>query len=117
VIEKLKYIHTGNRYSQYTYWCSRVQKSFNCLVINSKKAHNLDLRHTRGTSVQLQKTIRRGSNFEKVATNIVNCVENEKLSKIGVYCKSGHHRAVAMGEMIMKYVYKNAKVKHLTIHR
>ena len=37
--------------------------------------------------------------------------------KIGVYCRAGHHRSVAMGEMLKKYVYKNAKIKHLTIHR
>ena len=110
-------IHTyGNKYHQYSHWCSQVQKSFNCLVINSKKAH-LDLRHTRGTHIQLQKTVRRGSNFEKVAINIVNSVENENLVKIGVYCRAGHHRSVAMGEMLKKYVYKNAKIKHLTIHR
>ena len=105
----------GNRYKQYKYWCSQMQKSFNCLVVNSAKPKNVDLRNIRGTHIQLQKAVRRGSNFEPVVTNIVTSIENEKLHKIGVYCRAGHHRSVAVAEMLKKYVYKNAKVKHLTI--
>lgn len=114
---KLKIYTYGNRYKQYTYWNTIVQRSFNALVINSAKARNVDLRNIRGTHVQLQKAVRRGSNFENVVNNIVNRVETENLHTIGVYCRAGHHRSVAIAEMLKKYVYVGSVINHLTINR
>jgi len=111
-------IHTyGNKFKQFAHWNSQMQCSYNALVINSKKPKNVDLRHARGTDIGVQKAVRAGREFETVMTRIVESVESNNYNKIGIYCRAGHHRSVAVGELLKKYVYKNATVNHITISR
>ena len=40
-------------------------------------------------------------------------IEINNPKTIGFYCNHGKHRSVGWAEMIKKYYYENAKVKHL----
>lgn len=106
----------GNKFKQYKNYTG-VQKKFNALVICSAKPKNVDLRHARGTDPEIQKSVQSGRRFEEVIANIVKTVEREQLECIGIYCRAGHHRSVACGELLKKHVYTLATVRHLTISR
>ena len=50
---------------------------------------------------------------------VVKYIENDKNTSnvIGIYCTAGHHRSVAIIEILKKYIYVDAVVKHLHINR
>lgn len=111
-------IHTyGNKFKQFAHWNSQMQCSYNALVINSKKPKNVDLRHARGTDIGVQKAVRAGREFETVMERIVESVETNNYNKIGIYCRAGHHRSVAVGELLKKYIYNKATINHITISK
>jgi len=106
----------GNKFKQYKHYTG-VDKTFNALVISSQKPKHIDLRHGRGTDPEIQKVVAAGKRFEEVMTAIVRTTERDNLASIGIYCRAGHHRSVACGELLKKHVYPLATVKHLTIAR
>lgn len=106
----------GNKFRQYKNYTG-VQKKFNALVIASSKPRHVDLRHARGTDPEIQKSVQAGRRFEEVVSNIVKTVERDQLESIGIYCRAGHHRSVACGELLKKHVYPLATVRHLTINK
>jgi RNase adaptor protein for sRNA GlmZ degradation len=106
----------GNKFSKYKHYTG-VQRRFNALVINSQKPKHVDLRYARGTHREVQKCVASGKRFEEVMTNIVQTTERDNLQSIGIYCRAGHHRSVACGELLHKHVYLKATVHHLTISK
>lgn len=108
-------IHTyGIKFKQYKNY-SKTDRNFNALVITGNKSGNLH--KLRGTDPGLQKRVRSGKRFEEVMINIVKTVERDKCKIIGIYCRAGHHRSVACGELLKKFVYINSNITHLTIKR
>jgi hypothetical protein len=69
----------------------------------------------RGTEEILQKCMEAGSGYDKLMTDIVTHIDTYDSKVIGIYCSEGHHRSVALVELLKKYVYKNAIIKHLHI--
>jgi RNase adaptor protein for sRNA GlmZ degradation len=68
----------------------------------------------RGTNLKVQQEIRETDMFETVMQDIVEEIETHNLSYIAICCNRGHHRSVACAEML-KYLYSNAEVNHLTV--
>lgn len=110
-------VHTyGNKFKKYKRY-TETQKNFNALVINTERPRHLDLRHIRGTDPELQKVVASGKRFKEVMSRIVNTIEEENLNFIGIYCRAGHHRSVACGELLKSYIYPNARLSHLTLNK
>lgn len=107
----------GNKYKQFNNWRKQTDISFSVLHINSKRPKNVSLRHARGTDEIIQKTVMSGTEFENTFSNIVRITEEKDFHTIGVYCRAGHHRAVATGELLKKHVYTKASIIHLTINK
>ncbi len=68
----------------------------------------------RGTSPQIQYEQREARLFELFVEEIIEMIEKEDLHVIAIICKAGHHRSVAIAEML-KNLYINGITKHLTI--
>eukprot|EP01040_Poterioochromonas_malhamensis_P004755 gene4755-5102_t len=68
----------------------------------------------RGTSPQIQYEQREARLFESFVEEIIETIEKEDLHVIAIICKAGHHRSVAIAEML-KNLYINGITKHLTI--
>jgi hypothetical protein len=108
-------IHTyGNKFKQYRNY--KTECNFNALVIQSNTS-GLNLKNGRGTDEDIQKAVASGRRFSEVMTRIVTVVETKDLHFIGIYCRAGHHRSVACGELLKKHIYPSAKIKHLTLNR
>jgi len=95
----------------------KCDKTFDARHINSSKPKGGDLRNLRGTDEIIQKNIQSGSGFVFVMNCIVKSIEKNNYKIIGIYCTAGHHRSVAVVELLKKYLYPNAKIKHLHINR
>ena len=93
------------------------QKTFDARHINSSKPKGKSLRDLRGTDEIIQKCIESGSGFEFVMTCIIKAINEKNYKIIGIYCTAGHHRSVAVVELMKKNLYPNAKIKHLHINR
>ena len=94
------------------------EKTFDARHINSKKPKGAGgLHDLRGTDEIIQKTIESGKGFEFVINCIVKSIEEHNYKVIGIYCTAGHHRSVALVELVKKHLYPNAKIKHLHINR
>ena len=91
--------------------------AFNALHVNSKRPKGVSLKGLRGTDEIIQKGVKAGSGFVKVMTNIVDRTEEHNYVKIGIYCRSGHHRSVACAELLLKFVYPKAIIKHITFNK
>jgi len=90
-------------------------KTFDARYINSAKPKGL--RDLRGTDEIIQKCIESGSGFDFIMNCIINYIEINNSRIIGIYCRSGHHRSVAVVELLKKHIYVNAKIKHLDINK
>lgn len=111
---KLEIYTYGIKFKQFKNY-SKTDCNFNALVITGSKMGNLH--KIRGTNPELQKRVRSGNRFEEVMLNIVKTVEEKDYHSIGIYCRAGHHRSVACGELLKKFVYTDSTVKHLTIYK
>ena len=117
-IDRKLIIYTfGKKYTQFDSWKNKSQVSFSVLHLNSSRPKGVSLNNVRGTDATLQKCVRNASEFDEIFNHIIVTIEARNLSIIGVYCKAGHHRSVAIGELLKIHVYKNAKVTHLTINK
>jgi len=92
-------------------------KTFDVRHMNSAKPHNGGLHDLRGTDEIIQKCIESANKYDIVMKWIVEYIENNNCKVIGIYCRSGHHRSVAVTELLKKHVYPNATIKHLHINR
>lgn len=105
----------GNKYTGFDALCKKYDKAFSALQVNNKIPKGTSLKTARGTDDHIQRVVRSGRGFEYLIKAIVGTVEKNNCDNIGVYCRAGHHRSVAVVEMLKKYVYKNARVKHIHI--
>jgi len=88
-------------------------KTFDARLTNSKRVPGMH--HLRGTDKIIKKCTEAGSGFSEVITRIVNYIETNDAKKIGIFCTAGHHRSVAVVELIKMYLYEKAKIKHNNI--
>ena len=95
----------------------KCDKTFDARHINSSKPKGGGLHNLRGTDEIIQRCIESGSGFEFVVSCIVKSIEANNYNVVGIYCTAGHHRSVALVELLHKYLYSNAKIKHLHINR
>jgi hypothetical protein len=95
----------------------RCDKTFDARHINSSKPKGGGLHNLRGTDEIVQRCVESGSGFEFVLSCIVKSIETNNYNVVGIYCTAGHHRSVALVELLHKYLYSNAKIKHLHINR
>lgn len=70
----------------------------------------------RGTNPKIQQEVREATLFVSFMEKLVETIENENLHTIGIVCTRGHHRSVSCAEML-KYLYINRTVEHLTIEQ
>jgi len=68
----------------------------------------------RGTDSYVQYDVRNAVLFESFISDIVQQIEQNNYNYIAIICRAGHHRSVACAEML-KHLYSNLCVKHLTI--
>lgn len=95
----------------------KSEKTFDVRHMNSAKQRNRGLHDLRGTDEIIQKCIESAHKYDIVMKWIVGYVEHNNSKVIGIYCRTGHHRSVAVTELIKKYVYPNATIKHLHINK
>jgi len=93
---------------------TKYDKTFSVKEMNSNRVTGLH--KLRGTDKIIQKCVEAGSGFDNAMTWIVEYIERENPDSIGIYCRAGHHRSVAVVELLKNYVYKNAIIKHLHIY-
>jgi RNase adaptor protein for sRNA GlmZ degradation len=67
--------------------------------------------------VLIQKCIESGSKYDFVMNCIIIYIEQHNCKIIGIYYTSGHHRSVALVELIKKHIYLNSNIKHLDINK
>lgn len=92
-------------------------KTFDARHINSSKPKGGGLKDLRGTDEIIQKCVLSGSGFSFVMNCIVNSIEKNNYKIVGIFCTAGHHRSVAVVELLQKYLYPKATIKHLHINR
>jgi hypothetical protein len=112
--KKPSLMETGKISLDIPYSCN---KTFDARHINSSKPKGKSLKDLCGTDEIIQKCIQAGSGFSFVMNCIVKSIENNGYKRVGIYCTAGHHRSVAVVELLKKYLYPKAKIKHLHINR
>ena len=53
--------------------------------------------------------------FEPTLKRILTEIELNRPLAIAIFCNHGKHRSVAMAELIKKYFYRRAQLRHLCI--
>lgn len=69
---------------------------------------------SRGTDLRIQQDVRNAVLFEKFISDVIYDFETKNLDTVAIICRAGHHRSVACAEML-KYLYTNITVEHITI--
>jgi hypothetical protein len=84
--------------------------------IISARAHGVDLRKFDGRSEEVQAGIMGDDHFGPIMSSIIKEVEEHNLTHISTSCTKGRHRSVAVAELLKKWFYPRAVVRHLTIN-
>lgn len=105
----------GNKYTGFDALKKTFDCSFNALCVRSKVPRGFSLKKIRGTDEIMQHVVEGGKGFNDFIRFIVSKVEENNYTNIGIFCRAGHHRSVACVELLAKYIYSNAKVKHLNL--
>lgn len=108
---KLKITTYGTRYIFET--PEGVEEVYNAKVLRGKR--NNQTVKLRGTHPQLQRTIRDCDLFVSFVTDMVVDIEKNDYHHVAVICQGGHHRSVAVAEMLV-HLYPERTTSHLTIH-
>jgi hypothetical protein len=97
----------------------KLEESFNAIVLRGgQEKNNLTfklLTKLRGDDKRIQKEVRDAVLFESFVSNIISNIESRNLERIAIICRAGHHRSVAIAEMLL-FLYPNTKIRHLTIN-
>lgn len=83
--------------------------------IISARAHGVDLRKFNGRSEEVQEGIMGDQRFGSIMSSVVKEIEEQNLTHISVSCTKGRHRSVAVAELLKKWFYPKAILRHLTI--
>lgn len=73
------------------------------------------LRYLTGKDEIVQKFIALGVEFESTLLHMINDIEKNDHSVIGIFCAHGKHRSVSFAEILKYYVYRKSIVNHLCI--
>jgi len=90
------------------------QHNFNAGILNGRGG-GADLRTMNGTSDEVQRNVASCSLFPRWLEMACNKIETSTLQRISINCTKGRHRSVAAAEIMKKFYYPNAEVRHLTI--
>ena len=74
---------------------------------------HLDVHSLNGFSKEIQDSIILHPKFLELIDKVVSVIEQDNPMSIGFFCNHGKHRSVGWAELIKKYYYNKAKVKHL----
>lgn len=94
------------------------QFNFNAGVL-SGRGGGVDLRTMNGTWEEVQNNVASCSKFPRWLEMVCNKIEQstpQPLHTISINCTKGRHRSVAAAEIMKRFYYPNAILKHLTIY-
>ena len=86
--------------------------TFDLTTFQTKIDPSLDVHSLNGLSEEIQNSIILHPKFNDIITKIITIIETENPCTIGFFCNHGKHRSVGWAELIKKYYYTNAKIKH-----
>lgn len=98
--------------------CQQVYNA-GILRLENKQGCQLSLNYfikKRGTCLLIQEQTRGAILFTTFMDSIISDIEKNNYTSVGIFCSAGHHRSVACAEML-KNLYKNIVIKHLTINK
>lgn len=96
---------------------SDSQSNFNAGILNGRGG-GVDLHKMNGTWEEVQRNVSSCSRFPGFLESICTKIETSTpapLHTVSINCTKGRHRSVAAAEILKKYYYPNAVLKHLTI--
>jgi len=73
------------------------------------------IRYLTGKNEIVHKMIAMGEQFVPILQNIIKTIETKKYKSIAIFCSHGKHRSVSFAEILKRYFYKNAIIKHQCI--
>lgn len=79
------------------------------------RGHGVDLRRMNGKFEEIQIVVSNCGRFYDFMLEMLKKIETKNLSVISIYCTKGRHRSVAAAELLKKYYYADATIKHLDI--
>ena len=86
--------------------------TFDLTTFQTKIDPSLDVHSLNGLSEEIQNSIILHPKFIDIITRIITMIEIENPRTIGFFCNHGKHRSVGWAELIKKYYYTDAKIKH-----
>jgi RNase adaptor protein for sRNA GlmZ degradation len=87
--------------------------TFDLTTFQTKIDPSLDVHSLNGLSEEIQNSIILHPKFINIITRIITMIEMENPRTIGFFCNHGKHRSVGWAELIKKYYYTDAKIKHV----
>ena len=86
--------------------------TFDLTTFQTKIDPSLDVHSLNGLSEEIQNSIILHPKFIDIITRIITMIEMENPRTIGFFCNHGKHRSVGWAELIKKYYYTDARIKH-----
>ena len=108
-----------NRVFQIYSWGIKKSSGIDCDIVfdlttfQTKLDKDIDVHKLNGFSDEIQDSIILHPKFIEIIEKIVRMIEINNPRKVGFFCNHGKHRSVGWAEMIKKYYYNKAKIKHL----
>lgn len=90
------------------------QYNFNAGILNGRGG-GADLRTMNGTTDKVQMNVASCSLFPRWLEMVCNKIETSALQTISINCTKGRHRSVAAAEILKKFYYPRAEVRHVDI--
>lgn len=114
-------VHTASRpLSIYVWGANRrkhlpvqVDRNFNAAVLHGKKA-GVDWRRDGRTS-EVREAVMKADGFIELMIHIVETIEKNDYTRIGVNCKAGRHRSVSIAICLQQYYYSHALLYFLEL--
>jgi len=125
LMKQVKILKTSSnlKFKIFTYGC----RNFNPVELNADLVYDVSkyrshfpqsvtsVRYYRGTDELIQKMIVLGDAFQQILSGMIDNIEDSRPAIISIYCSHGKHRSVAFAELLKKYYYPKASIKHLCI--
>lgn len=87
--------------------------TFDLRIFQTKISENINISEITGFSNIIQESIKNHPKFDELLDIIITEIEQDNPKKVAFVCNYGKHRSVGWAEIIKKYIYPNAKIKHL----
>ena len=107
-----------NRVLQINTWGIKISEGSVCDVVfdlrnfQTKLDSKLNVHSLNGFSKEIQDSIILHPKFIELMDKIVTTIETREPQTVGFFCNHGKHRSVGWAELLKKYYYTNAKIKH-----